>query len=845
MCEIKSENPVEEIPQEYSQAAIKGRLCKRGKFFFRDEKFFIRGVTYGTFHPDENGVQYPSQKRVARDFAMMESHSINAIRTYTVPPSWLLDLAAQHNLDVMVGLPWEQHITFLDDRRCRHNIIEQVRRGVTACAGHPAVFCYVVGNEIPASIVRWYGAKRIERFIKLLYKVAKSQDPNALFTYVNYPTTEYLRLPFLDFCCFNVYLETQQSLETYLAHLQIIAGDKPLLMAEVGLDSRRNGEKTQAQILDWQIRTTFAAGCAGIFMFSWTDEWYRGGYDIEDWDFGLTTRDRTPKASLAAVENAFADVPFSRKEDLPRISVVLCSYNGSATIKETLDHLQKLDYPNYEIIVVNDGSTDTTETIASQYDVRLISVDNGGLSRARNIGLKAATGEIVAYIDDDAYPDPHWLSYLAYSFKTTNHAAVGGPNIQPAGNGHIAECVANAPGGPIHVLISDRQAEHIPGCNMAFRKTHLDAIGGFDPQFRVAGDDVDVCWRILEKGWTIGFHPAAMVWHHRRNSIRTYWRQQVGYGKAETLLEKKWPEKYNPLGHATWSGQIYDNRSGKILRLRRSKIYHGIWGTALFQKLYQPWHGLFTRLHELPEWYLFILFLGILSALGLVWYPLIFCLPFFIATISVPVVQAIACTRDVHYASEPKSSYIRTKLRTITILLFLMQPLARLWGRLKHGLTPWRKLGQSFPSLVKKYKFSLWAESWSAPEKWLKSLEAAIRSQSMVVRRGGDFDVWDLDITGGIFCSLRVLMAIEEHGGGKQLARFKGLPRFSMFGLILILACASLCAWAFIDKQWIIGSFLGACALIFSVWILCEWAYAGKSLQSAVQDLKERLNRIE
>jgi GT2 family glycosyltransferase len=160
-----------------------------------------------------------------------------------------------------------------------------------------------------------------------------------------------------------------------------------------------------------------------------------------------------------------------------------------------------------------------------------------------------ATGEIVAYTDDDAYPDPHWLTYLAAAFRSTSHAAIGGPNLPPPSDGPVSDCVANAPGGPIHVLVSDEEAEHIPGCNMAFRKSRLEAIGGFDPQFRTAGDDVDVCWRLQKEGFTVGFHPAALVWHHRRDSIRAYWKQQKGYGKAEALLERKWPEKYNAAGH--------------------------------------------------------------------------------------------------------------------------------------------------------------------------------------------------------------------------------------------------------------------------------------------------------
>ena len=76
----------------------------------------------------------------------------------------------------------------------------------------------------------------------------KREDPGALVTYVNYPTTEYLELPFVDFLAFNVYLESREQLAAYLARLQNLAGERPLLLAEIGLDSRRNGEKAQAEL---------------------------------------------------------------------------------------------------------------------------------------------------------------------------------------------------------------------------------------------------------------------------------------------------------------------------------------------------------------------------------------------------------------------------------------------------------------------------------------------------------------------------------------------------------------------------------------------------------------------
>jgi GT2 family glycosyltransferase len=557
----------------------------RGKFLFcGDEKLYVKGVTYGTFRPDEQGFAFPSPLRVEGDFAAMAASGINAVRTYTLPPRWLLDLALRSGLVVMVGFAWEQHVAFLADRGRASDIERRLREGVRACAGHPAVLCYSIGNEIPGPIVRWHGRRRVERFLRRLYDAAKAEDPGALVTYVNYPPTEYLDLSFVDFLCFNVYLEEQDRLEAYLARLHNLAGDRPLVMAEIGLDSRSNGEDAQAEVLRWQVESAFGAGCAGAFLFAWTDEWYithldesgqgQGGSEIEDWDFGLVDRDRRAKPALGAVREAFAAAPLRPLPDQPRISVIVCTYNGARTLRETLRGISRLEYPDFEVIVVDDGSTDESPVIASAHDARVITTENRGLSSARNTGLDAATGEIVAYLDDDAYPDRDWLIYLAHAYRSGDYVGVGGPNLALGDERGTAAGIGFAPGSPTHVLVSDREAEHIPGCNCSFRTDALEAVGGFDTRFRVAGDDVDLCWRMREAGGKIGFSPAAMVWHHRRSSLRTYWRQQRGYGKAEALLERKWPEKYNSAGHPTWGGRIYGNGLASSV-LRRQRVYHG------------------------------------------------------------------------------------------------------------------------------------------------------------------------------------------------------------------------------------------------------------------------------
>ena len=790
------------------------RPCVRGKFIFAGrEKLYVRGVTYGPFRPDADGSEYHDPRTVARDFALMTAHGVNALRTYTVPPVWFLDLADQNGLRIMVGLPWQQHITFLDDKQQTDDILERVRAGVQACKGHPAVLCYAIGNEIPAPIVRWYGARRVERFLRKLYRAAKEEDPAGLFTYVNYPSTEYLNLSFLDFVCFNIYLEEQEKLAAYLARLQNIAGEKPLLTAEIGLDSRRHGEDRQAEVLEWQVRTAFVGGCAGAFVFSWTDEWFRGGFDIEDWDFGLVTRDRQAKKALSTVGRAFAETPFRPQQGWPGISVVVCSYNGARTIRECFEALRDLDYPNYEVIVVNDGSKDRTAAITREYGFRLINTENRGLSSARNTGAEAATGEIVAYIDDDAYPDPQWLSYLAAVFVNTDYSAVGGPNIAPPGDGLIAECVAHSPGGPVHVLLSDRDAEHIPGCNMAFRKSALMAIGGFDPQFRSAGDDVDVCWRLLDRGWTIGFNPAAMVWHHRRNSVITYWKQQVGYGKAEAMLEAKWPEKYNAIGHLTWSGRLYGKGLTKMLGSRR-RIYHGEWGSALFQSVYEPASHALWSLPLMPEWYLFTVVLGLISIFGFAWKSLFLFSPLFVLAAVMPIVQALRSAAHATFANAPRTLIEKLELRGLTAALHTIQPLARLRGRLRHGLTPWRRFSEWRLAAPWPRTFTIWSEQWKSHDARLKVVESAVRSHGALVTRGGNFDHWDLEVRAGVLTGVRLRMAVEEHGAGKQLLRFRLRPNWSKPWLITSAVFATISLLALLDQAWTVSATLGLMGLV-------------------------------
>ena len=766
------------------------RPSVRGPFIYvGEQKLQVRGVCYA---PANGASGYPEPSQVAEDFARMRLAGINAVRVYSMPPGWFLDLASRHGLFVMCGLAWEQHIDFLADPARADEIERQIAAQVLPLVGHPAILCYVLANEIPASVVRWQNPRCLERYLRRLYTVVKGLDPDGLITYANYPSTQYLDLPFLDFLCFNVYLENPEELGKYLLSLEHGMEDRPLVLTELGLDTVRNGEEAQARMLATQIPVAEAAGCAGVFVFCWSDLWHRGGNLIEDWKFGLLRLDRTPRASLEVVKSAFSAPPVARRAAWPKVSVIVCTYNGQRTLRETLTGIESLQYPDFEVIVVDDGSTDRSAAIAAEFsDVRVIRTPNRGLSNARNTGLEAATGEIVAYIDDDACPDRHWLLHLVDTLLGSAHMGVGGPNLPCPDDSPVADCVSLAPGGPAHVMLSEQIAEHIPGCNMAFRKAALLATGGFDPQFCIAGDDVDICWRIQERGWTLAFSPGAVVWHHRRAQVKKYWSQQVNYGKAEALLERKWPHKYNTCGHVSWGGRLYANWRQSFAGAAQRRIFFGVWGQALFQPAHLRGPSFLAQLPTMPEWYLFLLACTLALPLIACYRPaaagagLAVVLALLLAT---PIARAIKTYRFLSF--NPWRFTLRQRVGRAALVgwLHAIQPAARLWGRLSFGLTLWRSVGgkssETLPvssrisvpctlHFARRQNLSLWVEKWEEHPARLERLQAVLRSYGAAVRPGGGFDRWDLDIRRGVFGWVRVFTCVEEHGNGRQLIRVK------------------------------------------------------------------------
>jgi glycosyltransferase involved in cell wall biosynthesis len=703
----------------------------------------VRGVTYGTFLPRSDGALFPERSQIERDLVAMADCGFTTVRTYSVPPPDLLDCARALGLRVLVGLhypDWRMypHATKQTHRRVRADGKSAVQVGLEALAGRPEVLAISVGNEVPSDIVRLYGRAAIEDALSELIAAVHEGDPDMLATYTSFPTSEYLRVEGQDIATFNVFLERADQLAPYLRHLQRVTEDRPLVLTEIGLAAELHGDAEQARSLEMQLRVVDETGCAGATIFSWTDEWATGAGPVEGWGFGLTRTDRSPRPSLGVAARWTRRGVRDLRPSWPSVTAVVCAYNEERRIGECLDSLARVDYPGLQVVVCDDGSTDRTLELARCSPFEVIALAHGGLSAARNAGLAAATGEIVAYLDADARCHPEWPYHLALAFEEPGVVVAGGPNLPPAGAGWVERAVALSPGSPVEVLVGDDRAEHVPGCNLAVRRSTLCEIGGFDPAYTAAGDDVDVCWRLLDLGGQIAFSAAAQVHHHRRDTVRGYLRQQRGYGRAERMLSGQHPHRFNRLGAARWTGFVYGGP--RILpRLLRPVVYHGSMGTAPYQSELRDRTA--TAVMWATAMVPLVVFVGIVAL------PLALVTPTFLAVPAGALLLLVGFAACVAASTRPAPGEAYWRIRMLVGVLHVIQPIARTWGRLRGKPLPPRERMQ---------------QRWTGSrEDWLLALQLDLSSRWCAVRQGLHHDSWDLEVAVGPALRCRVHTAVR------------------------------------------------------------------------------------
>ena len=234
---------------------------------------------------------------------------------------------------------------------------------------------------------------------------------------------------------------------------------------------------------------------------------------------------------------------------------------------------------------------------------------------------------------------------------------------------------------------------------------------------------------------------------------------------------------------------------------------------------------------HMPEWYLITLVLALISGAGILWRPLLVAVPFAAMALAAIIIQAVLGAARAHFEA-PEDGFRR---RLLTAFLYAMQPLARLWGRVRYGLSPWRwRAGWRwvFPRTV---HTGHWTDHWRSTDDRIRAVEAILRGRRVFVQYGGDFDVWDLEVRAGILGAARTLLALEEQGGGCQMVRFRVWPRFSKAASALTLSVTGLAIGAAFDGAYEAAVVLGLAATMLGGRILAEAGASMSALLGAIR----------
>lgn len=208
-----------------------------------------------------------------------------------------------------------------------------------------------------------------------------------------------------------------------------------------------------------------------------------------------------------------------------RVSVVINTYNRAASLRTTLQSLRYQIYPQFEVVVVKGPCTDETDAVLDEFrgEVRVGFCPETNLSKSRNVGIALASGDIVAFIDDDAVPDPLWLTELVAGYDGKQVGGVGGIVYDYTGYSlQYERCVTDRRAEPNfkvepplwgYNLPDGDGYVHLLGTNASFRRRCLEEIGGFDEEFEYFLDETEVCNRVIDRGYLLRLLPGAAVYH--------------------------------------------------------------------------------------------------------------------------------------------------------------------------------------------------------------------------------------------------------------------------------------------------------------------------------------------
>ncbi len=500
-------------PSARKAARERGPPGARQVLLRRRPQALLKGVSYGPFAPDAHGFPFPADDRLARDLGLMAELGANTLRTFTRAAA----LAARPRRGPRAPAAGRHPV----GRSTSASSTARTLRGgdprhVRGCGGRAwarpsgAVGAYLVGNEIPPDIVRWYGARaRRATSCARCGDVVKRQAPGhagQLRQLPARPSTSTRRLPRLRLV--QRLPAPRGRVPPLPRRLQNIAEDKPLVLTEFGdrLDPRGRGA-AGGDAVAGRSATALRVGRRRLLRLLVDRRLVHRRPADRDWAFGLVDAERRPKPAFHAVQRAVRGAAAAAARRVSaglgrRLRLQRRAHDGrlprvaahAATTRTTRSSSSTTARRTGPLEIAETATTGRSHAVHRHQENKGLSASPATSAPRRRPARSSPTPT------PTAWPIPDWLDFLVYTLRAQRLRRRRRAEL-PAARGRAGgRGVAVSPGGPTHVLLNDEVAEHIPGCNMAFRREALEEIGGFEPIFAAAGDDVDLCWRLQNRG---------------------------------------------------------------------------------------------------------------------------------------------------------------------------------------------------------------------------------------------------------------------------------------------------------------------------------------------------------
>ena len=805
-----------------ADACFRPPIVAQGKFFSRaGVKFFLKAIRLSDVKP---ALDLSQRLLLKHRLQSLQAAHTTALVLNEAQAESLLDLATYTGFQALVELTLKPE-DLLESGRARETIT-RITRTVNSWRNHPSLIGYLIDCSIAPEQLRMLGVERLRRVLNRVTREIHSRDGRALVALKHRPSTIALATRSEDFLYAEVGGLSASELAPFVVALHNLAMARPVVIEFPQAVAGQGAEQ------DELVATAFGVGAAGVVAPAVatpaTANWL-AARPVEQ----MRSDEVSPFISLNGT------CP-PRPSRTPMVSVVICAYNAERTMLPCLESLRRLKYPNYEVVIVDDGSRDRTADIAKGFpEFRLIRQPNKGLSVARNVGLHAARGEIIAYTDSDCVVDPDWLTLMVHTMVDGDFDGCGGPNYAPHEEGRVEACVAAAPGAPCHVLVADNRAEHLAGCNMVFTKAALVAVGGFDAQFTSAGDDVDICWRMLDTGFTLGYCPAAFVWHFRRNTVKAYYGQQRGYGRAEAALYLKYPSRFNALGQIKWHGTI-PGLAATVPGALRRRIGWSRPDVAT-QTVHEEVPCILSFLPQTLAWNLVFAAAAVFS-----WFAGFTILPA-LAMLSLGLIWAL------YYAWQAplEKCHASPGSRLLVAYLAWSGPIVRTWTRWKTRMSVPSTGSEAQPRqrpalrlLDRSLHLSYWNETWTTRESLLERLMRRLSRGGLVVTQDPGWNDYDLEVRPDPWTRLHFKTADEEHEGARlknHVAVRVRLSRLSLVGLAIAGGATVVCMVLGLS---VMAAVLTAITMASAMCAVSQAVESGRFAYQAVEQCANELHLI-